>query len=261
MLFQASVKKDKRTDYQSAAWEPQVELLQSPPRWVSFSARFKLVAAVLLLVTVFMVCVAILPWLKYAYLTSFGVATKGIIEQRYSRENLKTRANSYFLIVRYETPSGWQLVRIQTSRTFYTRNFQGESVSLHFLARLPSQCVLDGEQVYRPWPGLFVVGFWVLFLWLQCYLYLKMRSLVVFGTPVKGLITKINQGPRTRYLTVYYEFQGVPYEGQIAVRPNRAKPEWQPGKVISLLVSDPPSKSRGARPVVVYPASEFKINQ
>jgi hypothetical protein len=261
MFFQASVKEDKRLHYQAAAWEPQVELLQPPPRSVSFSVRFKFVAVVVLLVTVFMVCVAILPWLKYAYLTSFGIATKGTIEQRYSHQNLKTRANSYFLVVRYETPSGRQLARIQTSKTFYTRNFQGESVSLHFLAQLPSQCVLDGEQVYRPWPALFVVGFWLLICWLQYYLYRKMRSLLVVGTPVKGLITKINQSPRTRQLTVYYEFRGTGYEGQAAVRANRAKAEWQPGKAITLLVSDPPPKSQGAHAVVVYPTPEFKINQ
>jgi hypothetical protein len=60
---------------------------------------------------------------------------------------------------------------------------------------------------------------------------------------------------------VYYEFQEVPYQGTVAVRANQAKADWQPGKVITLLVlSAPPSNPHRPHVGMVYPASEFKIN-
>ena len=92
-------------------------------------------------------------------------------------------------------------------------------------------------------------------------MYRKMRTIAESGTVVKGLITKINQRLKNWYLTVYYEFQGVPYQGTIAARANQAKADWQPGRAITLLVApDPPSSPHRPHVVMVYPASEFKIN-
>ena len=88
-----------------------------------------------------------------------------------------------------------------------------------------------------------------------------MRTLAESGTAVKGLITKINRRLKNWYLTVYYEFQEVPYQGTVAIRANQAKANWQPGKAITLLVApDPPSSARRPHVSTVYPASEFKIN-
>jgi hypothetical protein len=75
------------------------------------------------------------------------------------------------------------------------------------------------------------------------------------------LITKINQRLKNCYLTVYYEFQEVPYQGTIAVRANQANANWQPGQAVTLLVApDPPSSPQRPHLMMVYPAPEFKIN-
>ena len=262
MLIRARVQKEKRPDYESAPWRPEPELAQPPPRSVSLSVGFKFFGVVILLVAGITVCSVWLGSLKHAYLTSYGVSTIATVQQRYSVETRGRhgRIRSYYLDVRYETPSGWQVARIQTSRNYYAGSLPTKSLPVHYLARAPSQVVLDDDQLYRPWQLLLVLGFGVAMLWLPYYLYRKIRTIAESGVAVKGLITKVNQLRRARYLTVYYEFQGVPYEGEIAVGRNRAKPEWQPGRVLTLLVSDPPSKSRGAQSVMVYPSPEFKIN-
>jgi uncharacterized protein DUF3592 len=261
MLLEMRAQKEKRTEYESAAWQPEPELLQPPPRSVSFSRGFKLVALALLLVAGFVFCVVLLPWLKYAYLTSYGVASNGTIEQRYRQRNMKTRADVYFLVVRYQTPLGREEARMQSGEALYAHSSRGNSIPLHYSARFPAQCVLDGDQVFRPWPGLIVVGVWVLMLLPQYYLYQKMRSLAIAGTPVKGLITKVERRRRRRYWTIYYEFQGAPYEGQVPVKPNRAYAERQPGTAITLLVSGPTSDARGSQASMIYPAPEFRVNQ
>lgn len=174
---------------------------------------------------------------------------------------MNRRSHSYYLVVRYETPSGWQLVRIQTSRNYYSGSLQRKSVPVHYLAQIPSQVVLDDDQPYRPWQVLLVLGYGVTMLWLPYYMYRKMRTIAESGTALKGIITKTNKRLKNLYLTVYDEFQGAPYQGTIAVRTNQAKADWQPGKVITLLVvSDPPSSPHRPHVVMVYPASEFKIN-
>ena len=74
-------------------------------------------------------------------------------------------------------------------------------------------------------------------------------------------MTKINKRLKNRYVTVYYEFQEVPYQATVAARASQAKADWQPGKAITLLVApDPPSSPYQPHAVMVYPASEFKIN-
>ena len=263
MLAQAWVQKEKRPEYEPAAWQPEPELTQPPPRPVSFSASFKLVGVLILFVVGIMVCFVCLPPLKHAYLTSYGVSTKASIQQRYSLEtgSANRRNRSYYLVVQYETPSGGRLVRIQTSRNYYSASLQSKSVPVHYLAQAPSQVVLDDDQLYRPWQLLLVLGFGVTMLWLPYYMYRKMQTIAESGTAVKGLITKINQRLKNCYLTVYYEFQGVPYQGTIAARANQAKADWQPGRAITLLVApDPPSSPHRPHVVMVYPASEFKIN-
>ena len=255
--------KAKAVGLESAAWQPEPELSQPPPRSVSFSASTKLVGALIVVVVGIMFCFVCLPSLKHAYLTAYGVSTKGTIQQRYSLEtgSANRRNYSYYLVVQYETPSGWQLVRIQTSRNYYARSLQGKSVPVHYLARVPSQVVLDDDQLYRPWQVLVVLGFGVTMLWLPYYMYRKMRRIAESGIAVKGLITETNQRLKNQYLTVYYEFQEVPYQATIAVRANQAKPDWQPGKAITLLVApDPASSAHRPHAVMVYPASEFKIN-
>jgi hypothetical protein len=204
-----------------------------------------------------------LPFLKHAYLTSYGVSTKATIQQRYSLETgtASRRTHSYYLVVRYETPSGWQLVRIQTSRNYYAGSLQAKSVPVHYLARAPSQVVVDDDQLYRPWQLLMVLGFGITMLALLYHIYRKMRAIAESGPAVKGQITKINQRLKNWYLTVYYEFQGVPYQGTIAVKANQAKADWQPGKAITLLVApDPPSDPHRPHVFTVYPALEFRIN-
>ena len=93
MLVQAWVQKEKRPEYQSAAWQPEPELSQPPPRSVSFSASTKLVGALIVFVVGVMFCFVCLPSLKHAYLTSYGVSTKGTIQQRYSLETGRSRRN------------------------------------------------------------------------------------------------------------------------------------------------------------------------
>ena len=262
MLVQAWAQKEKRPDYISAPWQPEPELATSPPRPVSFSTRFKITGVAILIVVGLMGCFASLPTLKHAYVMSEGVATNGTIQQRYSRQNPKRRANLYFLAVRYETPSGRQFVRIQASESYYARNFKTESVPLHYLTRFPSVCVLDDDHFYTTWQVLIVVGVGIILLWLQYYMYSKMRALAERGKPVKGLITKINQRPRNRYLTVYYELQGEPYAGTMVVRPNQNRAEWQVGRAITVLVaSEPADDSHRSHAVMIYPASEFKVKQ
>jgi hypothetical protein len=263
MLVQAWVQEEKRAKYESAAWQPEPQLAQPPPRSVSFSASTKLVGALIVFVVGIMFCFVCLPSLKHAYLTAYGVSTKATIQERYSLEtgSANRRNHPYYLVVHYETPSGWQLVRVQTSRNYYAGSLQGKSVPVHYLAQAPSQVVLDDDQIYRPWQVLLVLGFGVTMLWLPYYMYRKMRTIAESGTAVKGLITKINQRLKNWYLTVYYEFQEVPYQATVAVRANQAKPDWQPGKAITLLVApDPPSSPHRPHLVMVYPASEFKIN-
>lgn len=70
MLVQAWAQKEKRPEYESAAWQPEPELAQPPPRSVSFSASTKLLAAPIVLVAGITVCFVCLPSLKHAYLTS-----------------------------------------------------------------------------------------------------------------------------------------------------------------------------------------------
>jgi hypothetical protein len=263
MLVQAWVQKEKRAEYESAPWQPEPELSQPPPRSVSFSLSTKLVGVLILFVVGIMFCFVCLPSLKHAYLTSYGISTKGAIQERY---NLQTGSanrwnHSYYLVVRYETPSGWQLVRIQASRNYYAGSLQSESVPVHYLARIPSQGVLDDDQLYRPWQVLLVLGFGVTLLWLPYYMYRKIRTIAECGIAVKGLMTKINKRLKNRYVTVYYEFQEVPYQATVAVRANQPKPDWQPGKAVTLLVApDSPSSPHRPHVVMVYPASEFKIN-
>ena len=79
--------------------------------------------------------------------------------------------------MQYETPSGWRLERIQVSRNYYARGLQGKSVPVHYLARIPSQVVLDDDQLYRPWQVLVVLGFGVWTLWFPYYIYGKMRTI------------------------------------------------------------------------------------
>jgi len=259
MLVQAWVQKEKRPDYGAAAWQPEPELAQPPPRSVSFSPSFKFVRVLILLVVGITVCLVCLPSLKHAYLTHYGVPTKGSVQQRYSRRTSKG-GMLFFLVVRYETPSGLQSVRIQTSQSYYVRAFPGGSVPVHYLARAPSQVVLDDDQLYRPWQVLLVLALGVTMLWTPYYLYRKMRTVAESGVALKGLITKIDQRLKNCYLTVYYEFQDVPYQGTITVRANQAKAQWQVGNAITLLASDPPSSPRRPHAVMVYPAREFKVS-
>jgi hypothetical protein len=259
MLVQAWVQKEKRPEYQSAAWQPEPELSQLPPRSVSFSAGTKLARAVLVFVAGVVVCFVCWPSLKHAYLTFYGTSTKGTIQQRYILETSRSRRN--YLVVQYETPSGWQSERIQTSRNYYARVLQGKSVPVHYLAWIPSQVVLDDDQLFRLWQVLVLVTIGVTLMWLPYYMYRKMRTIAESGTAVPGLITKVNQRLKNWYFTVYYEFQDAAYQGTVAVRANQAKRDWQPGKVITLLVApDPPSSSHRPHVVMIYPASEFKIN-
>jgi len=263
MLVQAWVQKQKRSDYESAAWQPEPELSQPPPRSVSFSTSTKLVGALLVFVVGMMFCFVCLPFLKHAYLTVCGVPTKGTIQQHYSLEtgSANRRNYSYYLAVQYETPSGWRLERIRVSRNYYARSLQGKSVPVHYLARIPSQVALDDDQLYRPWQVLVALGFGVAMLWLPYNMYRKMRGVAESGIAVKGLITEINDRLKNRYLTVYYEFQEVPYQATVAVRANQTKPDRQPGKAITLLVApDPPPNPHRPHALMVYPASEFKIN-
>ena len=263
MLVQAWAQEEKRPDYESAAWQPEPELAQPPPRPVSFNASFKLVGVVVLFVVGIMVCMICLPFVKHAYLTSHGVSGKGTIQRCYSVEtgSPSRRTRSYYLVVQYETPAGSQLGRIQVSRSYYAGNLQGRSVPVHYLRDSPSQVVLDDDQFNPPWQVLVVLGLGVMMLWLPYYLYRNLRSIAENGTAVKGLITKINQRLKNSYLTVYYEFEGVAYQATAAVRPNRARADWRPGKVITLLVApDPPSSPRRPHLMMIYPVSEFKIN-
>jgi hypothetical protein len=203
------------------------------------------------------------PSLKHAYLTAYGVPAKGTIQQRYSHETLRrTRRNYYYyLVVQYETPSGWQSVEIETSSNYYARSLQGKSVPVHYLARTPSLIVLDDDRLYPPWQILLVLGVGFIILWLPYYMLRQMRRVAESGIAVKGLITEINQRPKKRYLTVYYEFQEVPYQETIGVAANRAKADWQPGKAITLLVAPaPPPNPHRMHVMMVYPASEIKIN-
>lgn len=258
-MGRAWIQKEKRPEYQSAAWQPEPELAQPPPRSVSFSASAKLGRALVVLVVGIVVCFVCLPSLKHAYLTSYGVPTRATVQQRYSR--VTPRNHSYYLVVRYETPSGWQSVRIRTSRNYYSGSLRSKSVPVHYLARIPSQVVLDDDQLYPPWLVLAVLAWGVWALGFPYYLYRKARIVAENAVAVKGLIIKINGRLKSRYLTVYYEFQNVPYQGTIAVRANQAGADWQPGKVITLLVaSDPPSTPRRPHVFTLYPASEFKIN-
>jgi hypothetical protein len=259
MLAQAWVQKEKRPEYESAAWQPEPELAQPPPRSVSFSASAKLGRGLVVLVAGIMVCFVCLPFLKHAYLTSYGVPIRATVQQRYSRES--GRSHSYYLVVRYETPSGWQSVRIRTSRNYYLGSLRSKSVPAHYLARIPSQVVLDGDQLYPPWLVLPVLAWGAWALWFPYYLYRKARIVAENAAAVKGLIIKINGRLRNRYLTMYYEFQGVAYQGAIVVRANQAGAGWQPGKAITLLVaSEPPSGPRRPHVFTLYPTSEFKIN-
>jgi hypothetical protein len=263
MLVQAWAQKEKRPDYESAPWQPEPELAQPPPRSVSFSVGFKFFGVVILLVAGTAVCSVCLPSLKHACLTSYGVSTKGTVQQRYSVETLsgRRRIRSYYLVVRYETPSGWQVARIQTSRNYYSASLQSKSLPVHYLARAPSQVVLDDDQLYRPWQVLLVLGFGVFILWLPYCLYRKMRTIAESGVAVKGLITQIDPRFRNPYLTVYYEFQEVPYQATIGIRTGQARTGWRSGKAITLLVApDPPPSSHRPHAVMVYPAREFKVN-
>jgi hypothetical protein len=259
MLIRAWVQKEKRSEYESAAWQPEPELGQPPPRSVSISPSFKLVGVLILFVVGIMVCLVCLPSLKHAYLTRFGVSTKATILQRYSRAN--PRSHSYYLLIRYETPSGNQLVRIQTSRNYYSGSLQSTSVPVHYLAQIPSQVVLDDDQLFPPWQALLVLAYGVAMLWLVYYMYRKIRTIAENGTALKGIITKTNNRLKNLYLTVYYEFQGVPYQGTIAVRAREARADWQAGKAITLLVAPaPPSSAHRPHVAMVYPAREFKVN-
>ncbi len=262
MLVQAWAQNEKRPEYESAAWQPEPELAQAPPRSVSFGASTKLVGALVVFAVGAMFCFVCLPSLKHAYLTSYGISTKGTIQQRYSFETGRAnrRNHSYYLAVRYDTPSGWQLVRVQTAGSYYARSLQGESVPVHYLRQAPSQVVLDDDRPYRPWQILVALAFGVTMLWLPYYMYRKMRTIAEGGIVVKGLITKINQRLKNWYLNVYYEFQGVPYQGTIAVRASQAKPDWRPGMAITLLATpEPPSGPHLPHVAMIYPASEFKI--
>jgi hypothetical protein len=258
-LGRAWIQKEKRPDYQSAAWQPEPELAQPPPRSVSFSPSFKRARVLILFVVGITVCLACLPSLKHAYLTRFGVSTKATIQQRYSRET--GRGHLYYLVVRYETPSGWRLERIRVSRNYYARGLQGKPVPVHYLARAPSQVVLDDDQLYPPWLVLAVLAWGVWALWFLYYLYQRVRTLAENAAAVKGLIINTNGRLKSRYLAMYYEFQGVAYQGTIAVRANQAKADWQPGKAITLLVApNPPSSPHRPHVFMLYPASVFKIN-
>jgi hypothetical protein len=63
------------------------------------------------------------------------------------------------------------------------------------------------------------------------------------------------------YLTVYYEFQRVPYLAKIGIRMGQARTGWRAGKAITLLVApDSPSSSHRPHAVMVYPAREFKVS-
>jgi hypothetical protein len=121
--------------------------------------------------------------------------------------------------------------------------------------------VLDDDQLYSPWLVLAVLAWGVWALWFLHYLYRRVRIVAENAAAVKGLIIKTNGRLKNRYLTMYYEFQGVAYQGTIVVRANQAKADWQPGKVITLLVApDPPSSPRRPHVFMLYPASVFKIN-
>jgi hypothetical protein len=257
MLIRAWVQKEKRPDYESAAWQPEPELAQPPPRSISFSAFLKFFGGLMLFTCGLTICIATMPSLKHAYLTSYGVSTSGTVQQRYRRKAPKGWDYVYFLVVRYETPSGWQSAEIQTSESYYARNFQGQSVPVHYLTRYPSQCVLDDE----PYPAsqvLFSITLSVAVLGLLYYNYRKIRAVAANGRPVKGQLTKITKRSGRWYLTVYYEWQGSPYEG--TTHTNRGKVEWQVGTVVTLLATDPSSNPARPHVVIVYPASEFKIN-
>jgi len=257
MVSRAQVQREKRPEYESIVWRPEPELAQPLPRSISFSTFLKFFGGLMLFTCGLIICIATLPSLKHAYLTSYGVSTRGTIQQRYRRKAPKGWNYVYFLVVRYETPSGWQSAEIQTSESYYARNLQGQSVPVHYLTRYPSQCVLDDE-LYPASQLLFDVAGPVALLVLLYYNYRKIRAVAANGTPVKGLITKITKRSGQWYLTAYYEWQGSPYEG--TTRANRGKTEWQVGTVITLLTTDPSSNPSRPHTVMVYPASEFKIN-
>jgi hypothetical protein len=263
MLVQAWVQKEKRPDYESVAWQPEPELAQPPPRSVSLSAGFKFFGVLIVLVVGSTLCIVCLPSLKHAYLTSYGVSAKATVQQRYSVETRGRHGpiRSYYLVVRYETSSGWQEVRIQTSRNYYAGSLQSQSLRVHYLAQAPSQVVLDDDRLYQTWQVLLILGFGIATLWLPYYLYRKTRTIAESGTAVKGLITQANQRLKNSYLTVYYELNGVPYQATMAVRARQARAGWQPGKAITLLVAPaPPSSPHRPHIAMLYPASEFKIN-
>jgi hypothetical protein len=223
----------------------------------------KLMAVLLWVMGGIMFLSVCLPALKQAYLSACGVPTQGTIEQRYSMvsHGRGGRHYSYYLVVQYETPSGWQSQRIPASKNYYGRTLQGKSVPIHYLAQIPSQVVLDGNQLYGLGQVLLIVTVGIAMLGLPYYIYRKMRAIAENGMAVKGLIIETHRRLNNQYLTVYYEFQEAPYQGTITLRANQVKADWQPGKAITLLVApDPPSSPGRPHTATPYPALEFKIN-
>ena len=127
------------------------------------------------------------PSVMHAYLTAYGVPAKGTIRQRYSHEfrRKNRRIYYYYLVVRYETPSGWRSAEIETSSDYYARSLQGQSVPVHYLARNPSLVVLDDAQTYGLWQVLLVLSIGLIMLWLAYHMRRKMRRVAESGIAVK----------------------------------------------------------------------------
>jgi hypothetical protein len=260
MVVRAWAQKERRAEYESAAWQPEPELA-ARPRSVSFATAFKLGGAFGLLAIGVLVALVCLPSLKHAYVTLFGISTQATIQQRSERATGSgwRRRRFYYLVVRFETSSGAQSVRIETSQSYYEQSMHGQGVPVHYLAHSPAQAVLDLDQLYPTRQILVILALGIALLWLQYSTYQKLRTIAESGEPVKGLIVELNQGRRKLYVTVYYEVKQTPYRGSVGIRPSQARRNWRKGMTVTLLAAEPPSSPRRPHIVMTYPDPEFKI--
>ena len=99
MVVRAWPQKERRAEYESAAWQPEPELA-ARPRSVSFATAFKLGGAFGLLVIGVTVALVCLPSLKHAYVTLFGISTQATIQQRSERATGSGRKTAERLLSR-----------------------------------------------------------------------------------------------------------------------------------------------------------------
>jgi hypothetical protein len=264
MLVQASPQPEKRPEYQAASWQPEPELTMPPPRTVSFRLAPKALAGVIVLISAVMLYAVWVPFVKHALLTSLGVSSQGTVTQRNIQESGtgSKRHTSYYVFVQYATPAGPQLQQTQTTRSYYSRAFTGSQVPIHYSRSHPTQFTIDDDNFHRPLDLLLTGGFGLFMLGIPYFMYRQLKAVGENGRAVKGLITEIASRPKNSVcLTVYYEYDDVPYQASIGVGATEVKSDWQAGQTVSLLVPpDPPSGSRKRWLVTMYPAAEFKIS-